>query len=120
MQKIWFIKIQGQKEGPYSVEDLKRDFRITPDTPVWKEGFPDWVLIRYIPELKDVFADEEETKNEEAEESQDALKLKAKQTFDELAIDWRSEPPPVYLWVLIGLVLLVFTLYQLRSFFIIP
>jgi hypothetical protein len=39
-----------QQHGPVSIEDL-RALKLPPDTLAWREGLPDWVPIRSIPEL---------------------------------------------------------------------
>lgn len=59
LNKIWYIQVDGQKEGPYSVGELKQDPRVTPDTLVWKQGFEEWIAARFVPELKVLFEDEE-------------------------------------------------------------
>ena len=58
MDKVWFIEINGNKEGPYSYSDLKNDPRLTPDTLIWKKGYSRWVPIRYVSELKKLFEDD--------------------------------------------------------------
>ncbi|QLH34784.1 MAG: DUF4339 domain-containing protein [Parachlamydiaceae bacterium] len=50
--KIWFIYLEGQKEGPFTLLELKRHPRMTPDTLVWKEGFKTWIPARKVPELQ--------------------------------------------------------------------
>ena len=71
MMKEWFIQIDGSSQGPYSIEDLKRDDRITPDTLVWKEGFANWVPMRKVAELEEVFRDVEENPSSEEEEEEE-------------------------------------------------
>jgi hypothetical protein len=113
MDKIWFIQIDGTHEGPYSVQDLKRDHRIVPDTLVWREGFSDWVPIRKVRELKEVFADEEPRSPSKDEEEK---KEKARKAFgtgrDELALDLHRDFPPMY-WLLFILIILSYLLYRL-------
>ena len=36
-----YIHANGSNMGPYSLEQLK-DLGISPDTPVWYNGLPDW------------------------------------------------------------------------------
>lgn len=60
MEKLWYLKINGQQEGPYSLLELKGDLRITPDTLVRKEGWQDWKRSGDVPELNPLFEDEED------------------------------------------------------------
>lgn len=62
--RVWFILIDHQKEGPYTLFDLKKDRRFTLDTLVWKEGFQEWIPARFIPELAALFADREKKEQE--------------------------------------------------------
>lgn len=102
MKKIWFLDIRGQLEGPYSLRDLKRDIRVTPDTLVWKEGFAHSVPIRNVPELKAVFTDD--PSDIEPEESK--KKIDAKQQDDLLLMEMSHEPP-FLIWLLIILTLFI-------------
>ena len=64
MEKIWYIEINEKREGPYNVVELKRDYRITPDTLVWRPGFTIWVPIGTVVELQVIFKDEESDDSE--------------------------------------------------------
>lgn len=110
MEKKWFIEINGIAQGPYSILDLKRDHRITPDTLVWRAGFPKWVMMRYVPELKEVFKDKPSNNKKEPEKKGKKL---GHPTKDELAIDMRKHVPPYIFWVLIGLVLIIYIIYRM-------
>jgi len=59
MDKIWYIFIYERQEGPYSFDDLKKDKRISPDTYAWCDGMADWKKIGDIPELDELFHDDE-------------------------------------------------------------
>jgi len=59
MDKVWFIKVEKEPEGPFSVEELRWDPRITPETLAWREGMSAWLPIRQIPELASLFVQEE-------------------------------------------------------------
>src|SRR5580704_16710890 len=42
----WFYRLEGREEGPISEEDLKHIFDsgvLSLDTPVWRDGLPDWI-----------------------------------------------------------------------------
>ena len=101
MKKIWYLDIRGKLEGPYSVKDLKRDIRLTPDTLVWKEGFAHAVPIRNVPELKSVFTDDEPVPLEEPKK-----KIEGKQQNDLLLMEMSHEPP-FLIWALIILTLFI-------------
>lgn len=103
MDKIWYIKINGNREGPYSITDLRRDRRINPDTLVWRQGFDRWQQLRYVPELQVVFDDQ-------PSEAQPEEKL----TFskipddDEMVLDMRQKDPHRWLWLLLLGILLFY------------
>lgn len=100
MDKIWYIKIHGNREGPFSVLDLRRDRRITPDTLVWRQGFDRWQQIRYVPELQVVFEDEPAEKEEK-------ITFPPMPDDDEIVLDMRGKDPHRWLWfVLIGILLI--------------
>ncbi len=113
MKKIWYIEIDGKREGPYSVWDLKRDPRISRHTLVWRQGFASWVPICLVPELKGVFRDEQDEERPE-EEPTGAGWLPP----DELVLEWRGnriEPPVLFLLLLIAVLLLSYFIYQLST-----
>lgn len=53
----WYVQIDGHTKGPLSILDMRKEWQITPDTLVWKEGFTEWRPIRQVPELKTLFED---------------------------------------------------------------
>ena len=106
MKKIWYISINNTQEGPYSVPELKADVRITPDTLAWRDGFPRWIKIRDIPELRDLFKDEEDDKEEESS--------KPKIPFDELAIAYQHDPNSIF-WIIVLAFALFYFIYRVNS-----
>ncbi|MEI6531768.1 MAG: DUF4339 domain-containing protein [Chlamydiota bacterium] len=56
--KVWYILIENQEEGPYSLQDLKKDRRLTPFVLVRKSGSKRWYPIGRVKALKAVFKDE--------------------------------------------------------------
>lgn len=100
MEKIWFILINGNREGPYSVDELKKDPRLTPDTLVWREGFEYWVPISQVPELKGIF--EEDLGEALPEDEQIALQMK--------------EEPPALLPILIIISILLICYLVIKYF----
>ncbi len=112
MEKIWFIIIDGKKEGPYSIGNLKRHLRLTPDTLAWREGLTQWLPIRQIPELKELFADEQPEESAEEEPAPAPAVAKA----DEDALALRYEPPYFYFWLVVGALIILYTFYQWLTF----
>jgi hypothetical protein len=104
MEKIWYISINNIQEGPYSVEDLKWDRRVTPDTLVWREGFPHWIPIRDVPELRSIFKDEVE-EEAELEKKFDRLGV------NEIALAYQQDPNTIF-WLIVVILALIYSLYQ--------
>lgn len=104
MDKIWYLFIEGKEEGPYSFNDLKKDWRLTPDTLVWRKGFEDWIPIRDVRELKDLFKDEEPLENQA-----DEIKFKKIKEGEALTLEtpWLT-PPFLILFLILLLSLLIF------------
>ncbi|MEX1012718.1 MAG: DUF4339 domain-containing protein [Waddliaceae bacterium] len=99
-ERIWYIKIAENKEGPYSVSQLKVDDRITPQTLVWKVGFFGWLPISQVPELYyEIWGDEKS----------DELLL----ADEELVLDMQKSQPPITL--IIVLLLTFFLILSLVS-----
>lgn len=125
MDKIWFIAVNDQYEGPFSIEELKRDTRITPDTLVWREGFDTWRPMRKVADLKVIFEDEKKPQPEDDEEEGEdeeeqpgkpkKKKSKAKETKpltdEEIAINMQADFPPV-LWLFLILLVITYLIYQ--------
>lgn len=110
MKKIWYISINNTQEGPYSVEELKRDHRITPDTLVWKEGFPRWIPVRDVPELRKIFKDEDKSDDEEEKEKKPSINL-----YDEMALAYQQDPNSIF-WLIVVILALIYSLYQFYVF----
>lgn len=116
MDKIWYLYIDGKKEGPYDILDLKRHPKVTPDTLAWKPGFSQWVPMRSIFELMEVFKDEE-VNGEETEEGSDKLikKLEPKTGIEDDAVVLRYEPPYSYFWIVVAVLIILYTFYLLSQ-----
>lgn len=111
MDAVWYIKIDGREEGPYSVGQLKRDCRITPDTLVRKKGSKSWTPIRYVAELKEIFADEESVPLHQKKKGKE-LSL----ATDELVLDYRNDNFPfLFFWILIMTLILSYILNRLNA-----
>jgi hypothetical protein len=104
--QIWFILFGEQKEGPYSLTQLKNHPSFTPDTYVWKEGFPDWKLARDVPEIQEVFKDEPSSEPEPQQ-----VKWKKLEEEDEaLILDNAHNPFPF--WLILLALFFLFLFYQ--------
>jgi hypothetical protein len=108
MEKVWYLLIKGNKEGPFSFAELKQDLRLTPDTLVWRKGFPKWVPIRFVPELKELF--EEKTPPKPIHELK---KTKVPQPPGGETIALRREPPWFYFWLFILIIFIFYALFQI-------
>jgi len=108
MDKIWFLFINGQREGPKSYDELKKDSRLNPDHLVWKQGFENWKKIRDVPELDALFKDENDNKNDNPESLEN---IETEPPRDELALDMQE--PPYFFWLLLVLISIIYVLIQL-------
>lgn len=108
MKKEWFVIIDGQREGPYTPADLKIHFKVTPDTLAWKEGFKEWVAIRFIPELKFIFEDETSGQPIKDEE----FKAPVDTGSDEATLTLRRDPFQFLLLIVLLIILLIYLVFH--------
>lgn len=52
----YYIVVDGQSTGPFSLEEILHHPRLTPDAMVWKPGLENWVAAHTMPELHPGFA----------------------------------------------------------------
>ena len=109
MNKIWYILVDGNSQGPWTFDELKANRSITPDTLAWKEGFVHWKKIRDIPELQALFDDSPET--DETEENCEPIKEGSPQDGLVMVMDQRE--PPYILWLLVAFISLMYVLLRL-------
>ena len=102
MKRCWYVKIGEQEEGPYSIEELKGDLRITQNTLVWKKGFSSWVPLSMVPELFEALFGAEKEEIEFKELSQ-----------EELALTLQAQAPFFAFWLLLVIGILIFVLFVL-------
>ena len=102
MEKIWYIKIHGNREGPFSILDLKRDKRITPTTLVWRKGFDCWQEIRYVPELQVIFEEDEAFIEREYGEND------SQYPDDEIVLEMRRKDPGKWIWAVVVVIILLY------------
>jgi len=112
-KKEWFIIVDNHQEGPYTLLDLKKDWRFSPDTLVWRKGFIEWVPARRVPELKQVFKDDPEGKPLHDPTTTGPLGPDLSQEQATLAM--QQDPYQLFLWMIVFLLILFYTIYQLRS-----
>lgn len=55
METLFFIIQNDEQRGPFTVAELK-EMNITPSTPVWSEGMPDWTTADEVPLLEPLLA----------------------------------------------------------------
>ncbi len=103
----WYLLIDDRKEGPYTIVELKNHKKFTPDTLVWKKGFPRWIPARFVFELEIVFEDEREEPIEEDVFKKDSWNLRGER--DTLAL--QQDPFPFFLWVLLFILIALYILY---------
>lgn len=65
--KVW-IHIDGVQEGPFELEQLPWD-RITPDTPVWYDGLPQWLRASDAPAVAEILAQKDAQSQMDQDES---------------------------------------------------
>ena len=56
--KKWYLHLNGQNAGPFSLEDLKgkiKDGSLTAFTPVWTEGMAGWEKAQNVGETQGLF-----------------------------------------------------------------
>ena len=58
--KQYYLVINGEKSGPFTIDQLTTQ-QVTPQTPVWTEGMSDWVPAQQVAELSSLFASQAPT-----------------------------------------------------------
>lgn len=108
--KEWFVIVDHQQCGPFSLFDLKRKSWFTPDILVWKKGFKEWIQARFIPEMKSLFKDEPENdKKRDVEDQKEGKKDLHNESL--VALTMQQDPYQFILWILLILLILIYTLY---------
>ncbi|MCL2101524.1 MAG: DUF4339 domain-containing protein [Fibromonadales bacterium] len=49
-QKIWHTEINGQQQGPFSIDELLQN-GLTDQSLVWKTGMANWLAAKEVPEM---------------------------------------------------------------------
>jgi len=110
-EKEWFIIVENRQEGPFSLLDLKRNPRFTPDTLVWKKGFKEWTAARDVSEIAEVFKDEIPSKALHAPHEGKPLDSDIGQE-NQATLTLQQDPYPLILWILIAVLIIIYTYLQ--------
>jgi hypothetical protein len=114
MEAIWFVDINNKAEGPFTIREMKREERITPDTLVWKEGFPAWVHAKDVRELDSLFKDRSsDDEDQDSDEDRD-LTSEKNLTDEELVLSFQFDPF-FFLFLVFAFVLIVAYVFHLLS-----
>ena len=102
--KEWYCLFKGKKEGPYSLMELRRHPRFTPDTFVWRKGFSKWVKASTVREIAKIFREEEKR-------SENQKKGPEKRTSRGDDILAAIQTPPPYFWLFAFIMIIIFLLF---------
>lgn len=101
---IWYITVDGKKEGPLSFKDLQSHPKVTPLTLVWKVGYQNWVPLGSVPELSKIF----EKRVDDRNKNHPSLKNGPESVLEEGRIGFF----PSFWWVILTLVLIAYSLIR--------
>lgn len=108
MNREWLAFIEGLEQGPYTPQELSVHPQVTPDTYVRKKHWNNWVPIRKVFELKDIFKDKPtpspDTDNKKNEQTDLSL---------ENATLAMNQPDPffTFLWWILGFLFFAYLIY---------
>lgn len=110
-EKEWYIILDNQQGGPFSLYDLKRNPRFTPDTLVWKKGYKEWTPARLVLEMKELFKDSPESVPlHEKPEMSNGLKGDYAQD-NQATLTLQQDPYPLMLLIILVLLLILYVFY---------
>lgn len=113
MKKIWYIIVDTEQEGPYTVQELFNDDRVDEDTLAWREGFNSWQRIRDIPELKELF-ERQPAKGAPTEKEAELEESEKAPPPDELVLEYGGkDPTPQLLIAAMVILLLTYLMYKM-------
>lgn len=107
--KEWFVIFDKKQEGPYSLLDLKKDPRFTPDHLVWRKGFHEWTPARFVIELQEIFKDEPESKTIHDNSSKKSESVLGQQ--EQVTLTLQQDPYQMFLWILLILLIILYSFY---------
>lgn len=103
---LWYILLNEKQYGPYTFKELKGIGSITPDTLCWREGMKEWLPIRNVPELKDLFKDDQTPPSVMDE-------LPGITPAEDLTLTIPQAEPPYYLLLILLMIMIVYALFQI-------
>jgi hypothetical protein len=109
-EKLWFILVQDQQQGPFSLQDLKYHSQFTPDTLVRKKEWSRWIPARFVQELEELFKDEKKTPADQESDFQDQVHSQGR--HHQVILAAQQDPSQFFLWMLILLIILFYTFSQ--------
>lgn len=59
-QQYYYMVLDEQSTGPYTLDEITLHPRLTPETLVWKPGIENWVAAKTLPELAPAFSSQEQ------------------------------------------------------------
>lgn len=107
--KKWFLIVENEQLGPFSLADLKKEPGFNPDTLVWKKGFKEWTKARFVLELQELFKDEPDP--HPTHETKNNIDLKGLQESQDI-LTMQQDPYPIILWILLLLLIMFYTFYR--------
>lgn len=105
---LWYVLLNEKQYGPFTFLELKGIASITPDTFCWREGMLEWLPIRDVPELKDLFKDEHVPPEVPDE-------LPSLTPADDLTLTLPQIQPPYYLLLILLTLMIAYALFQIYS-----
>jgi len=112
--KEWFIIMDNQQSGPYTLSELEKNPRFTPDTLVWKKGYKEWTKARFILELRDLFKDKPRDRPVKSPDKKSSIKSDCVQE-SQAALTLQQDPFQFLLWVILFLIVVFYALYLFMS-----
>jgi hypothetical protein len=109
MNKEWFILIEDLEEGPYSSQDLVADYRVTLETLVWKEGFPKWIPVLQVYELRQMIEKRPQAFASQDSDNTDDMPM----SIDAIALEASGDPSNKTFIFLILFVIAIYLIYKL-------
>lgn len=101
--KIW-VYLNGIQQGPYTLEELQQ-LNLTPSTPVWYEGLPQWLPASEAPVTASLFATAQgdEQPAAQTEPKQESASVRPAAASANVRGDIPPEPPTFIGWSIFAL-----------------
>lgn len=110
METQWYALLDSKREeGPLSLDELKGDRRLTPETLLRREGSENWILASDVPELEAFFRGS-------SQHATEGVSPSPKGGEEMVLVLENGEPPTPLLWLALSLFVLVYVLFRLYGF----